>query len=64
MKQQATNIPRVTRAKFLQQSPEPKADPVLVLTTVVGNHHFVISRPLLRKLAAPYEKVGREENQP
>ena len=54
---QHTEIPRVTSYQILHD-PESQADPVLVLTAVKGDHHFVLSRPLCQKLAASFEKAS------
>ncbi len=54
-----TKIPRATGYRILHD-PGSQADPVLVLTTKLGDHHYVLSRPLLQKLAVSCEKASRE----
>lgn len=59
MTTQHTEIPRVTGYRILHD-PESRADPILLLTTEQGDHHFVLGRPLFQKLAASCAKAGDE----
>jgi hypothetical protein len=52
-------ILRVTAYRILHEQGSA-IDPVLLLTTAKGDHHFVLNLPLIRKLAASCEKAGRE----
>ena len=62
MTTQHVEILRVTGYRILHE-PESKADPVLLLSTALGDHHFVLSHPMFQKLAASCEKAGRESTQ-
>jgi len=64
MTTQDVEIPRVTGYRILNSDPEFSSDPVLVLTTEAGDHHFVLSRPMFQKLSAACAKAGRESDKP
>ena len=59
MSPEHVEIPRATGYRILHDQGSSN-DPVLVLTTAVGDHHFVLSQGLCRMLAASCAQAAGE----